>query len=158
MSSPAQSTPLDNLTLNFRFGVLFMAGGAIPNPIDIRFQRVSGLSAEIETTTVEEGGQNLYTHRLPKRVGYQNLVLERGMLVGSPLHIEFSAALSAFKFAPSNVLVTLFDEQTLPKAAWMFFKAFPQRWSIGDLDATGEGVVLIETLELAYTRMQPMAL
>src|SRR5689334_15992873 len=106
--------------IGMRFGVFFFAGGAIPNPIDIRFQRVSGLSAEVETEPVREGGQNLYTQRLPVGVTYNNLVLERGMVVGSPLHVEFNAAMSLFKFAASNVLVTLLNESKVPLAAWMF--------------------------------------
>lgn len=145
----------DNLILGFRFGVFFFAGGAVPNPLDIRFQKVSGLSAEVKTTAVVEGGQNLYTHRLPDRVDYGNLVLERGMVVGSPLHLEFNAALSLFKFAPSNVLVSLFGEDNVPLAAWMFLKAFPVKWATSDLDAS-EGNVAIDTMELAYTRMQIM--
>ena len=139
--------------LGFRFGVFFFAGGVVPNPLDIRFQRVSGLSAEVTTTTVTEGGQNLYTHRLPERINYQNLVLERGMVVGSPLNVEFNAAMSLFKFYPSNVLVTLFDEEEEPVSGWLFIKAYPVKWSTSDLDAK-EGSVLIDTLELAYTRMQ----
>jgi len=139
--------------LGFRFGVFFFAGGAVPNPLDIRFQRVSGLSAEVKTTTVTEGGQNLYTHRLPDRIDYQNLVLERGMVVGSPLNLEFNAAMSFFKFAPSNVIVTLFDEEKNPVTGWLFIKAYPVKWSTSDLDAK-ENSVVIDTLELAYTRMQ----
>ncbi len=42
----------DDLILGSRFGVFFFAGGAIPNPLDIRFQKVGGLSAEVKTTTV----------------------------------------------------------------------------------------------------------
>jgi phage tail-like protein len=139
--------------LGFRFGVFFFAGGVIPNPLDIRFQRVSGLSAEVETMTVTEGGQNLYTHRLPKKINYQNLVLERGMVVGSPLNVEFNAAMSLFKFYPSNVLITLFDEEQKPVSGWLFMKAYPVKWSTSDLNAK-ENAVLIDTMELAYTRMQ----
>lgn len=144
-----------DVVLGFRFGVLFLAGGVLPNPIDLRFQKVSGLSAEISTTTVTEGGQNLYTHRLPDRVGYGNLVLERGFMVGSPLHLEFNAALSLFQFKPGNVLVTLLSELKVPVAAWLFLKAYPVKWSTASLDATADAVV-IDTLELAYTRMQIM--
>lgn len=139
--------------LGFRFGVFFFAGGVIPNPLDIRFQKVSGLSAEVTTKTVNEGGQNLYTHRLPERISYQNLVLERGMVVGSPLNLEFNAAMSLFEFFPSNVLVTLFGEEQNPVSGWLFIKAYPVKWSTSDLNAT-EDSVLIDTLELAYTRMQ----
>src|SRR5215470_2303930 len=95
--------------LGFRFGVFFFAMGVIPNPIDIRFQRVRGLTATVRTIPLPEGGQNLYTQQLPVAIDHGNLVLERGMVVGSPLNIEFNAAMTLFQFAPSNVLVTLFD-------------------------------------------------
>lgn len=153
---PVPPLSLDQLTgppLGFRFAVFFFAGGVLPNPLDIRFQRVSGLSATIETRTVAEGGQNLYTHRLPTKVGYDNLVLERGFVVGSLLNLEFNAAMSLFKFTPSNVMVTLFGETGIPLAGWLFLKAYPVRWATADLDANDEKI-LIDTLELAYTRMQ----
>jgi phage tail-like protein len=142
-----------DLYLGFRFGVFFFAGGLIPNPLDIRFQKVSGLSAEIRTSTVNEGGQNLYTHRLPDKVDYGNLTLQRGMVVGSPLHIEINVALSLFKFAPSNVMVSLLGEDKAPVAAWLFLKAYPVKWATSDLDASADNIV-IDTMELAYTRMQ----
>jgi len=142
-----------DLVLGSRFAAFFFAGGVVPNPIDIRFQRVSGLSATMEMATVNEGGQNLHSHRLPRRVSYGNLVLERGFVVGSPLNIEFNAAMSLFKFAPSNVMVTLFSADAVPLAAWMFLKAFPVRWQTADLGAA-EDRVLIDTLELSYASMQ----
>jgi phage tail-like protein len=126
----------------------------LPNPLDIRFQK-AGAFGHCETTKLTEGGQNLYTHRLPDRVSYENLVLERGFVIGSPLNFEFNAAMSLFKLAPSNVLVTLLGENYAPLAAWLFLKAFPIKWSTADLDA-GQTDVLIDTLELAYTRMQIM--
>lgn len=150
------------LILGFRFGVYFFMGGIVPNPLDTRFQKVSGLSAELSTKTVEEGGQNLYSHRLPEKISYGNLVLERGMVVGSPLSIEFDTAFSLFKFLPSNVLVTLYNEYNrsdptkstiAPVASWMFMDAYPVKWSVSDLDAT-EKSLMIDTLELAYSRMQ----
>jgi phage tail-like protein len=141
------------LPLSSRFAVVIFALGVVPNPIDLRFQRVSGLSASISTVTVREGGQQLYTHRLPDMVSYENLVLERGFMVGSPLNIEFNVAFSLMKFAPSNVMITLLDEDAVPIAGWMFVQAFPVRWATADLDASRDEV-LIDTLELAYTRMQ----
>jgi len=143
----------NDLILGFRFGVFFFAGGVIPNPLDIRFQKVSGLSAEVKTTPVTEGGQNFYAHQLPQAVSHGNLTLERGMVVGSPLNIEFNAAMSLFKFAPSNVLVTLFNADKIPISAWLFIKAFPVKWATSDLNAA-EKAVAIDTMELAYTRMQ----
>jgi len=139
--------------VGMRFAVLFMAGGVIPNPLDIRFQKVSGLSVEVETESLSEGGQNTYTQRLPTGVKQGNLVLERGMVVGSPLNLEFNASMSLFKFVTSNVLVTLLAENKAPLAAWLFMKAWPVKWSTSDLDAS-EPKLVIDTMELAYTRMQ----
>lgn len=153
MEVPGPLPFVGNPPLGFRFGVLFFALGVIPNPLDIMFQKVSGLGSTVETAPIAEGGQNLYTQKLPKKISYENLVLERGVVVGSPLVIEFNVAMSLFKFAPSNVLVTLLDNTRIPISAWLFMKAYPVKWSVSDLDATANSVV-IEHLELAYQRMQ----
>lgn len=143
-------------TLSHRFGVFFLSGGAIPNPIDLRFQRVSGISTEMQLDTINEGGENLYSHRMPKKMNYNNLVLERGYVAGpipSPLNIEFNATFSLFKFNPSDVLVTLFNDEGIPIGGWLFLKAYPVKWSVSDLDAQSNSVA-IDTMELAYTRFQ----
>ena len=147
------------LALGFRFGVFFFIGGLVPNPLDIRFQKVSGLEGTVNTTTVQEGGQNLFTHRLPERIDYSNLVLERGFSVGSLLRVEFNVAMSTFEFLPSNVLVTLLDEDGLPLlgAGWLVLNAYPVKWSVSDLDA-GSNEIVVERLELAYQRIQPITL
>lgn len=142
-----------SLPLNHRFGVYFFAGGLVPNPLDIYFQKVSGLSMTMETDSIGEGGQNLYTQKVPKKISYGNLVLERGVPAISPLGIEFNVAFSLFKFAPSNVLITVFDENSIPVMSWMFTKAYPVKWSMSDLDASGNNLI-IDTMELAYTRFQ----
>ena len=143
------------LYVNYRFGVLFLVGGAVPNPFDLRFKSVSGISADISLTTINEGGENLYSHRFPDRVGYGNLVLTRGLVVGSPLNIEFNTAMSSLNFFPSNVVVTLLNADGLPVAgaSWLFLKAYPVKWSTSDLDGSSNDV-LIDTMELAYTRFQ----
>jgi phage tail-like protein len=128
--------------IGMRFGVFFFASGVIPNPLDIRFQKVTGLSTTLETEPLREGGQNLYQHKLPLGVRFDNLVLERGMVVGSPLNLEFNTTLSLFRFSTSNVLVTLLGENKLPLAAWLFMKAYPVKWSTSDLDAAQPGLVI----------------
>ena len=146
-----------NPPLSFRFGVLFFAEGVIPNPVDIKFQKVSGIGTTIDTYTVEEGGQNFYSQSLPTKIQHDNLVLERGLVVGSPLVVEFNVAMSLFKFSPSNVLVTLLSDGAIPVASWLFLKAYPVKWNVSDLDATANTVV-IEQMELAYQRMQSIRL
>jgi len=49
----------------------------------------------------------------------------------------------------------LFSETAVPLSAWLFIKAYPVRWATADLDANSDKV-LIDTLELAYARMQPL--
>lgn len=142
-----------NPPLAHRFGVFFFAGGLVPNILDFRFQKVSGISTEVTMHTVKEGGQNLFTHRLPDRVNYNNLVLERGYALGSPLVLEFNQAFAEFKFKPSNVMVTLFGENGIPLGAWLYMKAYPVRWTVSDLNAQDNAIV-IDTMELAYTRFQ----
>lgn len=150
---PGPLPVVGNPPLVFRFGVLFFAGGVIPNPIDTMFQKVSGLGSTVETQAVEEGGQNLYTQALPKKIKYDNLVLERGLVVPSALSVEFNAAMSLFKFQPSNVLVTLLDNTCIPVMGWLCMKAYPVKWSVSGLDATSNAV-MIEHVELTYQRMQ----
>src|SRR5262245_33531103 len=43
------------------------------------FTEVSGLSVQLDVEEVTEGGQNGYTHRLPGRLKWPNLVLKRGL-------------------------------------------------------------------------------
>ena len=151
---PIESTP----PLGYYFQVIFLFGGYIPNPIDTRLQRVSGLRASMSPVTHEEGGQNLYSHRLPNRIGYDNLVLERGLMTfPSVLNLEFQEAMSWFKFNTGNVLVMLMNEDTIPVSSWLFFKTYPVSWSTSDLNAN-ENQVVIDTLELAYQRFQRISL
>lgn len=139
--------------LGFRFVVGFFVGGFVPNVIDVHFQKVAGLSQTVETVDVVEGGQNFYTQKLPTRISHPNLTLTRGMLIGSPLVNEFNLAMSTLKMLPSNVLVSLLDDSKFPVASWLLMKAYPVSWSVADLDATANQVV-IETMELTYQRLQ----
>lgn len=150
---PLTTTP--ELLLGFRFGVFFFTSGANPNRIDVRFQKVSGLSGSVKLTPLIEGGQNLYTQQLPNGIEYGRLILERGMVVDSPLNMAFDDAMSLYKFAATNVLVTLYSETAKPIVSWLFIKAFPVKWTTSNLDATQKNLVL-NTLELAYARMQIM--
>lgn len=145
------------LILNFRFSVSFLSWGVLGTSIDARFQSVSGLGADVGQNPVAEGGQNLYSHRLPTRVSYQNLVLKRGKVVGSLLNVPFDDAFGRFKFRPTDVLVMLLGDDRAPISAWLFQRAYPLKWSTGELNAT-DPAVLIDTLELAFSRMQTLQL
>jgi len=49
----------------------------------INFNRVSGLSVNLEPEEIAEGGENRFKHKLPIRTKYANLVLKRGLLIDS---------------------------------------------------------------------------
>jgi phage tail-like protein len=101
---------------------------------------------------MNQGGKNVTAKHIPKRLAYDNLVLERGFIVGSPLNIQLNDVMNEFKFFRSDVLVTLFSEAAVPISAWMFKEAFPVRWATADLNAQ-EDRILIDTLELCFSRM-----
>ena len=158
---PYPTDPLQSMAagppLGFRFGVFFFIGGANPNRLDTRFRKVSGIGSTLSTHSLNEGGQNLFSQRLPDRVQYENLVLERGLALGSLLAQEFDTTMSLFQFNPSNVLVSLLDEAGVNINSWLFQTAYPVKWSISPFDAEANQVV-IETLELSYQRMQSIKL
>ena len=52
---------------------------------DARFQEVTGLNMELGVETLDEGGINSYSHRLPGRGKFENLVLKRGLLLDTEL-------------------------------------------------------------------------
>ena len=116
---------------------------------DARFQSVSGLSVEYDTEEYKEGGENRFTHKLPVRTKYSDLVLKRGMLTGSAVIQWFVDALRDRIFEPGDVNVILMNEQGEPLRTWKVAHAVPKKWTISDLNAN-ESSVVVETLELTY--------
>ena len=54
-----------------------------------------------------------------------------------------------FELEPTDVHIDLLNEKHEPLSSWVFTRAWPVKWAVSDLKATGNEVV-IETLELAY--------
>jgi phage tail-like protein len=148
---------LDSPLLGFRFGVFVFGNSGISHPLDFRFQSVSGLSVRVELSGEESEGTNKSKRALPERVKYENLSLKRGLPLFSTLRMEVHKSLDQFRFSPRNVLVSILDENALPMSSWMFSEAFPVKWSISELDADSNAV-LIEELELKYKNFKPMML
>lgn len=116
---------------------------------DNQFQSVSGLTIDLETEEIAEGGQNHFKHKLPVRTSFSNLVLTRGMLKNSGVIAWVKAALEGFQIVPINLTVKLLDENHEPLQTWSIVNAYPVQWSIGDFNAE-ESSLVIETLELTY--------
>lgn len=120
-----------------------------------RFQEVSGLSVEVETETLREGGENRFEYKLPKRAKYPNLILKRGLLKGSAFLEWFKSAMNTYfivavyDFKPADITITLLDEADEPVAVWNVVQAYPLKWSMSDLRSS-ENAVVVESIELAY--------
>lgn len=133
--------------LGFHFKVEFPGVGS--GDADVRFQEVSGLTAEIGVEELAVGGENRFTYRLPVRAKYSNLVLKRGMLKDSGLIKWFNNAIQDFEFKPVDVNVYLLNENHEVSASWIFMQAYPVKWIISDLKSQDNSIV-IETIELSY--------
>jgi phage tail-like protein len=126
-------------------------------PQDFRFQSVSGLSVDIPTEPVAEGGENRFKHQLPGVPNYGKLTLKRGMFSGSLLISWVRNAIEKFQFEPANVIITLLNDLHIPVAVWQVYNAYPVKWSVTNFDAE-QSTVVIETIELAYQHFQQVSI
>ncbi len=126
---------------------------------DNAFQEVSGLEVEWETEDIREGGQNHYTHRLPKVVKSSNLVLRRGFVSSNSALATWCAATMEADFSTPLVLrdvqLDLLNDQNQPLATWSLRDAWPVKWKMSDFRSQ-ENALAIETIELAYSSFQRM--
>lgn len=136
--------------LGFHFKVEFTGFSG-----EYQFQSVSGLTVDIETEQITEGGENRFKHKVPVRTKYPNLVLKRGLLVDSEIIDWCKNALENFDFQPTDLIVKLLNEKHEPLMSWNVVHAYPVKWSISDFHAE-ENKLVIETLELTYNYFNVM--
>lgn len=117
--------------------------------VDAQFQSVSGLTVEMVMEEIAEGGENRFKHKFPVKTKYPNLVLKRGLVIGSALIDWCKDALENFEVDPRNITVKLLNEEHEPLQTWNVVHAYPVKWSVDDFNAQ-ESKVVIETLELSY--------
>ncbi|MEU6592104.1 phage tail protein [Streptomyces sp. NPDC046881] len=119
------------------------------------FTEVAGLTVSIEVEEYAEGGQNQYTHKLPGRMKWPNLVFKRGMTNADNLFAWFAAssgegfAKAGNKLTHRNGAITLKDAKGRDVATWKFTGAFPVKWTGPRLAATSKDLV-VEELEVAH--------
>lgn len=116
---------------------------------DMRFQEVSGLTAELETETLAEGGENRFSHRLPGRGKYPNLVLKRGLITESKLVEWFQDSVQNLDIKPASVLVSLLNEKHVPIITWNLVDVWPVKWSVSNFNAQNNAVA-VDTIEMSY--------
>ena len=111
------------------------------------FTEVSGLNAEVETLTYNEGGNNEFVHRLPTRVKYPNLVLKRGISKEDALQRWFQK--SHTQAQRTDITVTMLDHEGRRVRTWNFVGAYPIKWT-GPAFNAGQNQVATESIEIAH--------
>lgn len=124
---------------------------------EFAFKEVSGLSAQIETESISEGGVNSFTYLLPKQIKHNNLVLKRALmpLKGSDvrwiqriLEGDFSMMITT-----KTILIQLLNSEGTAIYSWSCQNAYPVKWEVEQLDSEKNNI-LIESLEFAYTTLK----
>jgi phage tail-like protein len=133
--------------VGFHFKVEFL--DLPPNANDVRFTEVGGLSVEMGTEEVLEGGQNRFIQKYPTRPKYPELVLKRGLLLNSEVWNWLRACIEDYDITPQEVDVKLLNAAHEPLMTWHLVGAYPTKWSVSDMNASANAVV-IETLQLFY--------
>ncbi|HWB25751.1 MAG TPA: phage tail protein [Chitinophagaceae bacterium] len=131
----------------FHFLVVFEIFPQVPN--DFRFQEVTGLTVDVNLDTYNEGGENRFVHRLPGRTRYGDLVLKRGMTLVSGITAWCVDAIENFNYQPTNMLVSLLNEDHLPVSSWYITNAIPIKYDITGLNAE-QNQIVIESMTLRY--------
>lgn len=123
--------------------------GLSPNHNDVRFTEVSGLTTEIATEEIAEGGENRFIQKYPTRAKYSELVLKRGLLVSSAITTWIEQCIDEFNIQPKNIDIKLLDEEHSPLVTWHVVNAYPTKWSVSDFNSTNNAIA-VETLQFFY--------
>jgi phage tail-like protein len=121
---------------------------------DTSFTDVSGMSIEMETEAVVEGGENRFVHQLPKQIKHPNLELKRGIArINSPLVAWCKEVLEGEfikQIVPKMLIVNLHDASKNVLRSWTFNNAYPVKWDVEGFSST-KNEVAVEKMTFAYT-------
>lgn len=146
----------DLLMRNFKFEVNVGALGKMG------FQSVSGLEKTIEEIEYREGSDTLVMRKFPGQASISNVTFERGFSSDSNLISWINASYNPDAQANAqqssvdvyqDVTITIKDRNGLNQRQIVLSKCFVVSRQIGDLDATGNDI-LLETLEVACSDMR----
>lgn len=125
--------------------------------LDAAFQEVSGLSTNLETKEIVEGGENRFVHQVPVRTKFTDLVLKRGFIPArSDLARWVSDTLNSNMgkpIEPQDITLHLLNEKHDPLTTWTFVKAYPVKWEFSNLDAEKSAIVT-ESITFKYQYFQ----
>lgn len=124
------------------------------------FQEASGIEVATELETISEAGLNRYSHRVPKRTSYNNLILKRGLVIHDSKMMDWikdsiqNGLNAGGGIKPQQIILSLLGPsggaKGSPIQSWNFVNAYPVKWSVGPLNST-ESALAIESIEFAYS-------
>lgn len=132
-------------------GYYFRVDFGIPGMFtkDIGFKSISGINFSMKLKDMKVGGIDGGTVQVPDGYEKGDLVLERGMIMGSDLINWLETQILTQKKIPIPIVVTLLDSQQLPLYCWFFINAYPVKWETSGFDAERSGL-LIERITFKY--------
>lgn len=137
--------------VSFYFQLSF---SSISGSVDASFKEVSGITMEMGTEEITEGGNNSFKHKVPTTVKFPNLILKRGLIPKNSGLIDWCVNTIGGDLATTietkTIIVSLLDESGSPLNSWSFVNAWPIKWSASDLHSMNNEI-LIETLEFSYS-------
>lgn len=136
-------------TLRFYVEIKKETGGA---EIKAAFAECSGLQAETEVLSYEEGGLNNTVHRLPGRTKFGNVTLKRGVTTSNELWDWYYKVITG-KVERQNVSIILYNSDYEEVMRWNLANAFPVKW-VGPNFVSSENTAAVETLELAHEGLE----
>lgn len=118
----------------------------------LAFQEVSGISVEMETKTVPEGGENRLVHQLPVNLKCGPVVLKRAVArADEPFALWCRDVLEgdfSNPIKPKLVFVHLLDRDGAPLRGWGLVQAYPVKWSVDGFSSM-RNELAIESVTLA---------
>ena len=135
--------------VNFHFKVTFLGVGAVSGDFNSRWQSIDGLKMSMTPEMYSEGGENRFKHHLLTRPTYGPLVMKRGLFSNVELYLWFEAAFKASVVVPTNLIISLLDEEHQPVTNWSVINAIPTSLEVSSLDAMKSEAV-IETMTMNY--------
>jgi phage tail-like protein len=115
-------------------------------PSKIGFQKVTGLSKEINVVEYDESAFE-YTHKLPGKTSFGEVTMERGMFADSSM-LDQMKVITNPDFR-TTMIIQLCDRFGNAKRTWKLAEAWISKWEGSDLDSTSDDVA-IETITVQY--------
>lgn len=132
----------------------FMFRVTIDSDSTLGFQKVSGLSREVEVIEYMEGMYDR-SHKLAGRESVSEVTLERGMYADGKLQSYYEALFKDTN-ARHEIIIEILDRTKAVRRKFQLSDCWFSKFEIGDLDATSSDVI-IETLTVQFEQFISVA-